>query len=151
MKTIRQTRTYTSVVALLLMLMLSACDNNDALSDSDFTPDRNGNAYRVKYTVTSYGDGEVTAITYRDAEGVLHTVEHPTLPWSASFVMHSGDQVSLSVVGSVTTGTLLLSLSAIGEHKSMTFNNGCGDDQLDLPFDLFDLSCDNLNVDAFLP
>ncbi len=152
MNTILHTRTFTPVVAMLLMLALSACDSNDALSDSSdgdrFTP--SAPSYSVKYTVTSQGDGEVASITYRDPEGTLQTVENPTLPWSASYVMHSGDQVSLSVVGTATTGALYLSLSAIGEHKSFSFNNGCGEAAF-APFNLFNLSCDNLNADAYLP
>ncbi len=152
MNTILHTRTFTPVVAMLLMLALSGCDSNDALSDSAggdrFTP--SAPSYSVKYTVTSHGDGEVASITYRDPEGTLQTVENPTLPWSASYVMHSGDQVSLSVVGTATTGAVYLSLSAIGEHKSFSFNNGCGEAAF-APFNLFNLSCDNLNADAYLP
>ena len=153
MKTIRHTRPYMPVVAILLMLVLSACDSNDALSDSSprgGVTSNNRPSYSVKYTVRSLGDGDVASITYRDADGVLRTVENPALPWSVSYVMHSGDQVSLSAIGTATAGTLLLSLSAIGEHESMTFNNGCGEAP-PFPFPLWDLSCDNLNVDAFLP
>ncbi len=153
MNTIRHTRPYLPIAAILLMLTLSACDSNDALSDpeprSPVATDA-GQSYTVKYSVTSRGDGEVASITYRDAGGVLRTVEHPALPWSMEFVMHSGDQVSLSATGTATAGTLLLSLSAISDHKSMTFNNGCGEAP-SLPFPLWGPSCDNLNVDEFLP
>ena len=142
-----------AAILLLLLLTLAACDSTDAISD----PEPRGEvttggspSYNVKYTVTSRGDGAVTFITYRDAEGVLHTVEDPVLPWSLSFVMHSGDQVSLSANGTADDGTLLLSMSAIGEHESMTFNNGCGKAPA-FPIPLWGPSCDNLNVDAYLP
>ena len=156
MITKRHTRFYMPIAAILLMLMLAACDSNNALSDPEprthvpTTNDSGKPAYDIKYTVTSRGDGAVTFITYRDANGVLHTVEDPVLPWSRSFVMHSGDQASLSANGSASDGTLLLSMSVIGEHDSMTFNNGCGKAP-PFPFPLWGPSCDNLNVDAFLP
>ena len=153
MNTTRYTRTYIPLLALLLLLALSACDSNDALSDAS---PRNeittgtGQAYSVKYSVSSRGVGEVASITYRDAQGVLHTVENPALPWSASYEMHSGDQVSLSAIGTATNGTLLLSMSAVGDHDSVTFNNGCGETP-DFPFPLWAPSCNNLNVDEVLP
>ena len=153
MNTIRNARPYLPITAILLMLTLAACDSNDPLSDpeprSAVTTDSRP-AYSVKYTVTSRGDGAVTFIKYRDADGVLRTVEDPVLPWSRSFEMHSGDQVSLSVIGTADDGTLLLSMSATGEHKSMTFNHGCGKAP-SLPFPLWGPSCDNLSVDEFLP
>ena len=152
MNTILHTRSLLLTVAILMLIGLSACDSNDALSDpSDgdrFTPSTP--SYSVKYTVTSQGDGAVASITYRDPEGALHTVENPTLPWSASYEMHSGDQVSLSVAGTATTGAVYLNMSVIGEHRSFMFTNGCGEAAFG-PLDLKNLSCDNLNADAYLP
>lgn len=153
MNTTRYTGQYIPVLAFLLLLPLSACDSNDALSDTSPRNEittGNGQSYRVNYTVTSRGDGEIASITYRDAEGVLHTVENPVLPWRASFEMQSGDHVSLSAIGTATNGTLLLSMSAVGEHDSVTFNNGCGETP-DFPFPLWSPSCNNLNVDEVLP
>ena len=152
MPTILHTRSLLLSAAILLLFTLSACDSSDPLSDPPAgersTP--SAPSYSVKYTVTSQGDGEVASITFRDPDGALQTVENPTLPWSISYTMYSGDHVSLSVNGTATTGAVYLNLSVIGEHRSFMFTNGCGEGAFG-PLDLQNLSCDNLNADAHLP
>ena len=99
------------------------------------------------------GERMVESGSLRDAEDHLDELEVQVRDFADEvFVLADGRQaqVSLSVVGTATTGALYLSLSAIGEHKSFSFNNGCGEAAF-APFTLFNLSCDNLNADAYLP
>ena len=91
-----------------------------------------GENWSVTYSVQATGGAPVNSIQYRDASGILVTVNNPLLPWSYSMVNKApGTRITLIAAavappGTVTVETLAEIVVGSGT-ESRRWSDSCGD------------------------
>jgi hypothetical protein len=130
-----------SLAVALATLLVASCGTSNTTSycpdlftdtvlpEPTFFPGQN---WDVTYTVSTTGGAPVNSIQYRDASGILVTVNNPVLPWSYSMVNKApGTRITLVASAVAPPGTVtvdvLAVINAAGGGESRHWNDSCGD------------------------
>lgn len=130
-----------AVAVSLATLLVTSCGTSSTTSycpdlatdatlpEPVFFPGQNWN---VTYSVASTGGAPVSSLVYRDATGILVTVNNPVLPWSYSMVDKApGTRVTLIAAAVAPPGTVtvdvLATIEVAGGTETRHWSDSCGD------------------------